>query len=97
MTTADLIQVLREDVKRELLDEVMAELQPVIEKQLYANIFDMKEAVRFLKISDRTLRRMVAAGEIPYFRQRGLIYFRQVDLMKWIESRLEGGSRHVTG
>lgn len=88
MTTSDLIEVLRADIASELKEQILAELQPEIERRLYSNIFDIKEATYYLKISESTLRRMVKEGEVPYFRQRGQIYFRQMDLDKHIENRI---------
>lgn len=88
MKTADLIEAIRQDIRNELKDEIMSELQPEIERRLYANVFDLKEAARYLKVSESTMRRMVKDGEIPYFRQRGNLYFRQIDLDRDIESKV---------
>lgn len=88
MTTADFIEALRADLKRELTTEILSELQPEIKKALRANIFDFEEACEYLKVSESTLRRMVRNNEISYFRQRNQLYFRQIDLDKHIESIL---------
>ena len=84
MQTTDLIHAIREDVKRELREELLAELKPEIKRMLYGNIFDLKEAAMYRKVSEKTIRRMVAAKEIPFFMQRGQYYFRQVDLDRQI-------------
>ncbi|AVV56389.1 DNA-binding protein [Paenibacillus glucanolyticus] len=84
--TSDLIDALRADIVSDLKQELLSELQPEIERRLYSNIFDIKEAARYRKVSVSTLRRMVKDGEIPYFRQRGQLYFRQIDLDKNIEN-----------
>ncbi|MDR9857775.1 helix-turn-helix domain-containing protein [Paenibacillus sp. VCA1] len=88
MTTADFIEALRADLKRELTAEILSELQPEIKKALRANTFTFEEACVYLKVSESTLRRMVRNREIPYFRQRNQLYFRQIDLDKHIESIL---------
>ncbi|MRN51957.1 helix-turn-helix domain-containing protein [Paenibacillus monticola] len=86
MNTVDLITAIREDIKLNLREEVLAELQPEIQRQLRANIFDMSDACQYLKISDSTLRKMVKTDEVPYFRQRGQIFFRQISLDGWAAS-----------
>jgi len=88
LTTSDLIAALRADIKRELREEILAELQPEIERRLYGNIFDIKEAARYLKQSESTLRRRIKDQDIPHFYQRGCVYFRQIDLDRDIERRL---------
>lgn len=88
MTTSDFIEALRADLKRELTAEILSELQPEIKKALRANTFTFEEACVYLKVSESTLRRMVRNREIPYFRQRNQLYFRQIDLDKHIESIL---------
>lgn len=88
MTTSDFIEAIRDEIKNELRAEILAELKPEIERRLYANIFDVKEAARYRRISEPTLRRMVRDGEIPYFRQRGGIFFRQIDLDKHLASSI---------
>ncbi|CAM3935166.1 MULTISPECIES: helix-turn-helix domain-containing protein [Paenibacillus] len=88
MTTTDFIEALRADISSGLKAQILAELQPEIERRLYSNIFDFKEGMRYLKVSESSLRRMVAEGEVPHFRQRGNIYFRQIDLDKHIENQI---------
>ncbi|MEK5480342.1 helix-turn-helix domain-containing protein [Paenibacillus sp. FSL R5-0407] len=94
MDTTTFIEALRSDIKANLREEILAELQPEITRRLYTNIFDTAEACQYLKVSIATLRRMVKGGEVPYFRQRGQLYFRQQDLDKHIASKLE--ERKVT-
>ncbi len=89
MSTADLVESIRYDIKRDLMKEIMAELKPEIERQLNANIFTFSEAAKYRKVSERTLRRMVADNEVPFFRQRNNIYFRQVDLDRNISKLVE--------
>ncbi|MEK3784100.1 helix-turn-helix domain-containing protein [Paenibacillus sp. FSL R5-0810] len=88
METAAFIEAIRADIVSGLKQELLNELQPEIERRLYSNIFDFKEGMRYLKVSESSLRRMVQEGEVPHFRQRGNIYFRQIDLDKHIESQI---------
>lgn len=89
MTTVDLIGAIRADIKRELREEILAELQPEIERRLFANIFTFNEAMAYLNVSEATLRRMVRDREVPFFRQRGNLYFRQMDLDRHISKLIE--------
>lgn len=98
MATVDLIETIKADIVSGLKQELLNELQPEIERRLHANIFDVKEAAQYRKVSVSTLRRMVKDGEIPYFRQRGQLYFRQIDLDKNVDSlivRKEVAGREV--
>lgn len=79
-TTGDFIEALRRDVIAQIREEVLAELKPLIEQRVYGNTFDLKEAARYRGVSESTMRRMVEGREIPFFRQRGQLFFRQTDL-----------------
>lgn len=89
METTAFIEALRADIKSQLREEILAELQPEITRRIYSNIFDAKEACQYLKVSIATLRRMVKDGEIPYYRQRGDLRFRQIDLDNHISNKIE--------
>ncbi|MCL6456981.1 MAG: helix-turn-helix domain-containing protein [Gorillibacterium sp.] len=80
MNTSDLLESIRSDIKRALREELLADLKPEIEKRLYRNVFSLKEASAYLHISESTLRRMIETQEIPFFRLRGQLFFRQSDL-----------------
>lgn len=90
MTTTDLIEAIRSDIREGLREELLAELQPEIERRLYSNIFDVKELCQYLKVSDRTIRRMIKEDGLPHFMQRGQFYFRQESVDRWISKREKG-------
>lgn len=96
MQTADFLMAIRADIIAGLKEELLTELQPEIERRVYANVFDIKEAALYLKISVSTLRSMVKKEEVPYFRQREQIFFRQQDLDKHIDNlvRSKRGINH---
>jgi excisionase family DNA binding protein len=85
MTTSDFILALRNDISGNLKREIMDELRQFIAQQLHNNVFDFKETLEFLKISESTLRRMVARKEVPFFKQGGQYFFRQTSLIAWME------------
>ncbi|MNC12462.1 Helix-turn-helix domain protein [compost metagenome] len=82
--TVDIIEAIRADIKQELREELLAELQPEIQRQLRANIFDLREAATYLKVSTRTVQRMINTDGLPHFRQRKQLFFRQIALDRWI-------------
>lgn len=47
------------------------------------------EAARYVGVSERTLRSLVAERKIPFVRIRRRIIFRLVDLDRWIEEHLQ--------
>ncbi|PYE42119.1 excisionase family DNA binding protein [Paenibacillus barcinonensis] len=83
-STVSFIEVIRADIKRELREELLSELQPELERMIYANVFEVKEAARYLKVSTSTLRRMVKDREIDHFRIRDVLHFRQIDLDNYV-------------
>ena len=47
-------------------------------------MFTSKQACKFLSFSDRTLRRFVAAGTIPYTKKGNRLIFSRNSLLKWL-------------
>jgi excisionase family DNA binding protein len=86
--TNDFITALRSDIQNEVKEQLLSELLPIIEVKLYDNTFSIKEAAKYLRISESTLRKLVDAKEVPNYRIRGQIFFRQVSLEQW-RSNLE--------
>ena len=50
-------------------------------------IMTVKEVADYLKVNERTVYRMAAAGKIPAFKVGGSWRFKQVELEKWIETQ----------
>ncbi|AIQ45594.1 hypothetical protein R70723_06545 [Paenibacillus sp. FSL R7-0273] len=93
MTTSDFLEAMRIEIKQGLREEILAELQPEIQRQLRSNIFDLEEAAAYLKVSPRTIQRMIADNDLPYFRQRKQLFFRQVSLEGWVAKREQKGAK----
>ena len=51
---------------------------------------DLKEAARLLSVSERTVYRWVAGGEMPGFLVGGQYRFSRTDLMEWATARRIG-------
>ncbi len=48
-------------------------------------IYGIKEAVQFLGIAKPTIYAKTSKGEIPHFKRAGRLYFRESELIQWIE------------
>lgn len=93
METVSFIEALKADVSFNLEKVLLEKLTPMIKQKLSANVFDLKEASQYLKVSESTLRRMIAEKEIPFFRIRGQLFFRQADIDCWIEAQVAENSK----
>lgn len=63
-------------------------------------VLSFKEAARFLRVSERTLRRLVSEKKVPYARIGGLLRFRRAALMSWLEQeeqRILASRDHESG
>ncbi|SFF22453.1 DNA binding domain-containing protein, excisionase family [Paenibacillus algorifonticola] len=87
MNTVDFIEAFRADVKRELREEILAELEPAITQRLYNNLFTSEEAARYLKISISTLRRITDDGEVTPTRIRTTVNYEQEELDRYRASK----------
>ena len=88
MSTSDFIEILSADIANGIEKKLLEKLVPLIEQRIYSNVFNTEEARKYLKVSVRTLRRMVSANEVPHFWQRGQIFFRQSDLDSYIDDKV---------
>jgi excisionase family DNA binding protein len=54
-------------------------------------ILTTKEAARFLKISERTLKRWILEYELPYIqlKKRGKILFNKKEILDWLDKYQE--------
>jgi excisionase family DNA binding protein len=50
--------------------------------------FDVEDAAQYLKVSERTVRRLVASRAIRHRRVAGLVRFTREDLENYVESTL---------
>lgn len=58
-------------------------------------ILNIEEVAEFLRVSDRTVRRLLAADELPAFKVGGAWRFRREDLTAWIEERIAKGKEDL--
>ena len=81
----DLLQQLKQmnGVLKQVLKEVR-ELKSLVDPILPKTdkILTFKEAAYFLRMSERTVRRMVSEGRIPYHKEGGRLYFSQNSLLR---------------
>jgi excisionase family DNA binding protein len=50
-------------------------------------VLTVKEVAEYLKVNDRTVYRMAAAGKIPAFKVGSSWRFKQSEIEKWIEKQ----------
>lgn len=55
-----------------------------LEKPVNEDVFDIKEATSYLKLSKATLYRMTMDREIPHYKIGRRLYFRREELDAWI-------------
>lgn len=96
MNTSDFIEVLRKEISSDIEQRVIEKLTPIIEQRLYGNVFSVKEAAKYLGVSESTLRRMMADGEIKFFSVRGQHFFRQQVIDEWILKQEEQKTQKIT-
>ena len=56
-------------------------------------ILTIREVADYLKVTERTLYRLVQDGEVPGFKVGGSWRFRRGDLERWITQRSRGAAR----
>tara|TARA_B100001989_G_scaffold30917_1_gene18402 strand:- start:10 stop:207 length:198 start_codon:yes stop_codon:yes gene_type:complete len=57
------------------------------------DILTVREVAALLKVSDKTVRRLEARGELPSFRVGAQLRFRRVDIYAWVEAQRSAGSQ----
>jgi excisionase family DNA binding protein len=57
-------------------------------------IFTLREVALYLKVTERTIYRLVADQRIPAFKVGGSWRFRRGDLDNWIRQQMNGIERH---
>lgn len=87
-TTSDFLAVIRSEIESDLLDKTLAILEPKLKDMLYRNILDPKETAKYLKVSSATLSRLVKEKEVPFFKIRESLRFRQWELDEYISKRM---------
>ena len=53
-------------------------------------LLNISETAKRLKVSETTIRRLIANGKIKSFRVGDLIRIREVDLVEFVEQQLQG-------
>lgn len=57
------------------------------------DIFTLREVAHYLKVTERTIYRLVAEQRIPGFKVGGSWRFRQADLDKWMRNQMYLGGQ----
>ena len=64
---------------RNLIKELVAPISPGKDE-----IFNFRQTKEFLSFSERKLRRLIAAGTIPYTKKGSRLYFTRNSLIQWL-------------
>ena len=59
-------------------------------------ILTLKQVADFLKVTERTIYRLAAAGKIPAFKVGGTWRFSRAEINQWIQRQSEGGKNDET-
>jgi excisionase family DNA binding protein len=88
MAFDQLTKALKEEIRQELKAEMEQMMQEAFETTKQNRTLSVKQAYRYIGLdSEDTLRNMVRDEQIPYFRARGRIFFREASLDRWMEEQ----------
>ncbi len=59
-------------------------------------ILTLKQVADFLKVTERTIYRLAAAGKIPAFKVGGTWRFSRAEINQWIQRQQKGGNADKT-
>lgn len=62
------------------------------EEAFQVSLIDVHDAAEHLGIAPKTLYKWVECGQIPFVRIGRMVRFRERDLERWVEERLENGN-----
>ena len=52
--------------------------------------YNVKEMMKYLQMSEPSLRRLVGQRKIPFYKISGKILFRKSDIEEWLEKKKKG-------
>ncbi|WP_147535654.1 helix-turn-helix domain-containing protein [Bacillus marasmi] len=76
----DVLLIKRDDLKiilQEILEEVHLQISST-------EVMTIREAAEFLKVSEPTIRNMIASNDIPFFRRGQVIRLNRRDIQDWL-------------
>ncbi|TKJ40652.1 hypothetical protein CEE37_06730 [candidate division LCP-89 bacterium B3_LCP] len=72
-------------MESELLQGILAELKAIRQQSQTLEVFDLREAAAFLRISENTLRDWVRKRKIPFSKVNGSLRFKRSKLERWLD------------
>ena len=69
----------------ELLKNILAELQQIRRESQRLEVFDLREAASFLRVSENTLRGWCRERRIPFSKINGSLRFKRSKLERWLD------------
>lgn len=85
--TSKFIEILKTEVSEEVLERVLNKLEPLINKRLYNNSFNLKEAAKYVGSSESHMRTLCRQKKIKHYMIGNEYRIRQYVLDKWMEQQ----------
>lgn len=86
-STAEFIEVLKSEVSEDVFDRIMDKVQPLINKRLYNNSFNLKAAAKYIGCSEYHIRTLCRQKKIRHYMIGVEFRIRQHVLDEWMEQQ----------
>ncbi len=83
------VSELKAQIVDELEQRVWERLEPRIQQQLVGRHLTIEECAQYLHVSGSTIRRLIREKSVSFFRVRGQIFLRQMDVDQWVQLQVE--------
>jgi excisionase family DNA binding protein len=82
-----LTKALKEEIRQEMRADIELLVTEAFATAKLNRTLGIPEAAEYIGVSEDTVRNMVNDSQIPYFRARGRIFFREASLDRWMEEQ----------
>jgi excisionase family DNA binding protein len=83
-TTAEFIEVLKSEVSEDVFTRIWSKAEPLIEKRLYNNSFNLKGAAKYVGASEDFMRSLCRQKKIRFYKVGNEYRLRQSILDEWM-------------
>ncbi len=82
--TSEFIEVLKTEVSEDVFERIWEKAQPLIEKRLYNNSFNLKAAAKYIGSSEEHIRGLCRKRKIHFYKIGNEYRLRQTVLDEWM-------------